>query len=85
MEREQQESRQARAVTKPEEDDSQVSLPEPGHEESGTPNAFQVFRTILDRARRSQKPLSSRCELSRDKSKSLFVLVGVSVARPRLD
>jgi type IV secretory pathway VirB10-like protein len=80
MEREQQESRQARAVTKPGEDDSQVSLPEPGHEESGTPGAFQVFRTILDRARRSQKPLSSRRELSRDKSKSLFVLVGVSLA-----
>ncbi len=80
MEREQQESRQADAVTKSEEDDSQVAPPEPGHEEPGTPGAFQAFRTLLDRARRSQKPASSRRELSRDKSKSLFVLVGASVA-----
>jgi hypothetical protein len=80
MEHEQQESRQARAATEPEENDSHVALPEPSHEESGTPGAFEAFRALLDRARRSQKPVSSRRELSRDKSKSLFVLVGASVA-----
>jgi hypothetical protein len=48
MEREQQETKQTRAIAKSEEDDSQVAPAEPGHEESGTPGAFQAFRTLLE-------------------------------------
>jgi type IV secretory pathway VirB10-like protein len=39
----------------------------------------EAFRTAFDRARREQKPVENRQELSRDKSKSLFVLVAVAV------
>ena len=80
MERDPQETRQARASGAPEDEDPQVTPAEQSSEESGTPGAFQAFRFLLDRARRSQKPVASRRELSRDKSKSLFVLVGAGVA-----
>ncbi len=80
MEHEQHEDKQARTVARSGEDDPQVAIPEAGHDESGTPSAFQAFRTLLDRARRNQKPVSSRRELSRDKSKSLLMLAGVGVA-----
>ncbi|HEX3107107.1 MAG TPA: TrbI/VirB10 family protein [Terriglobales bacterium] len=49
-------------------------------EEKGTPSSFQRFRTLLDQVRRTQQPLATRRELSRDKSKSLFLLLGVSIA-----
>lgn len=49
-------------------------------EETGKGNWREAFRTALDKARRQQKPVDSRKELSRDKSKSLFLLVGVGVA-----
>ena len=41
---------------------------------------FKNLRSLLDKIRQNQKPAVSRRELSRDKSKSLFLLVGVSVA-----
>ena len=49
-------------------------------EETGKGNWREAFRTALDKARRQQKPVDSRQELGRDKSKSLFLLVGVGVA-----
>ena len=49
-------------------------------EEPVSPNPLQRFRALLDSARRTQNPVASRRELGRDKSKSLFVLVGASVA-----
>jgi len=78
MEREQRQIRQDRAIEISEEDGSQGT--DAKTEELQTPGAFQTFRTLLDRARRSQQPVSSRRELSRDKSKSLFLLVAVSIA-----
>jgi hypothetical protein len=48
-------------------------------EETG-PGGFKSLRALLDKVRQNQKPVASRRELSRDKSKSLFLLVGVSVA-----
>jgi len=48
--------------------------------EAATPTAFQSFRTVLERVRRGQQPSPKRSELSRDKSKSLSVLVGAGVA-----
>ena len=49
-------------------------------EEAGNRNWREAFRTALDTARRQKKPVDSRQELGRDKSKSLFLLVGVGVA-----
>lgn len=48
-------------------------------EETG-PGGFKSLRALLDKVRQNQKPVASRRELGRDKSKSLFLLVGVSVA-----
>ena len=48
-------------------------------EEAGKGTWREAFRTAFDGARRQQKP-DSRQELGRDKSKSLFLLVGVCVA-----
>ena len=80
MEREQQESNQAGVITTKGETDAPVTAAEPASEEPDTPHGFQAFRTLLDKARRSQKPTTSRRDLSRDKSKSLFVLAGASAA-----
>ena len=44
------------------------------------PGGFKGLRLLLDKVRQNQKPVASRRELSRDKSKSLFLLVGVSAA-----
>ena len=79
MERQEQETREARGVAAGA-DQSLASAEEPGAGEPVTPGAFQSFRALLDKARQNQKPVASRRELSRDKSKSLFLLVGVSVA-----
>src|SRR5437868_12603485 len=43
-------------------------------------NWREVFRTAFERARRQQKSGVGRQELGRDKSKSLFLLVGGGVA-----
>ena len=49
-------------------------------EETGKGNWREAFVAAFQVARRHQKPTESRQELSRDKSKSLFLLVGVCVA-----
>jgi len=49
-------------------------------EEAAMPSGFQSFRALLDKVRRGQQPISSRRELGRDKSKSLFLLVGAGAA-----
>ena len=49
-------------------------------EEITSSGGFKNLRLLLDKVRQNQKPAVSRRELSRDKSKSLFLLVGVSVA-----
>lgn len=72
------EVRQNRPVTTPDEQDSQRSGA--NAEETSAPGTFQAIRTLLDHARHSRRPVASRRELSRDKSKSLVLLVGVSVA-----
>ena len=64
----------------PGEDQPQATPAEPDHQEPVTPSPLQKVRALLDSARRSQPSVASRRELGRDKSKSLFVLVGASVA-----
>jgi len=49
-------------------------------EEARTTSFREIFQSALSRARREHKPVSSRKELSRDKSKALFLLAGVAVA-----
>lgn len=79
MESQTQETEKLREIT-PGGDQSRVSDGEPNAGEGTTPSALQSLRTLLDKARQNQKPVTSRRELSRDRSKSLFLLVGVSVA-----
>jgi type IV secretory pathway VirB10-like protein len=59
---------------------SEAVIEELDPEETSKGNWREVFRTAFERARRQHKPTAGRQELSRDKSKSLFVLVGVAVA-----
>lgn len=40
----------------------------------------EIFRQAFDTARREQQPIASRRELGRDRSRSLFLLVGAAVA-----
>jgi type IV secretory pathway VirB10-like protein len=80
MDHREQETKQAQEITPPFEDQSQTMPPKPGTEELGAPGFIEDLRALLDRARRNRKPVASRHELSRDKSKSLLVLMGVSVA-----
>jgi hypothetical protein len=40
----------------------------------------EIFRQAFDKARREQQPVVSRRELGRDRSRSLFLLVGAAVA-----
>jgi len=65
------------APTNPE---PEIAQDEPAPEETGKGSWREAFRTAFDRARQQQKPANSRQELGRDKSKSLFLLVGVGVA-----
>jgi hypothetical protein len=48
-------------------------------EETAKPGWRQVFRSALNKAREQQKPTASRKELSKDRSKSMLVLVGAGV------
>jgi type IV secretory pathway VirB10-like protein len=48
--------------------------------EASTTSFREIFRNALNRARREHKPVTSRKELSRDKSKSMFLLAAVAVA-----
>src|SRR5215813_12737127 len=58
---------------------TQTSVEEP-HQDPSTPTTFQAVRRLIEKARRTQQPIASRSELSRDKSKSLFLLVAVCLA-----
>jgi type IV secretory pathway VirB10-like protein len=60
--------------------ETEIANEESAPEETGKGNWREAFRAAFDRARRQQKPAESRQELGRDKSKSLFLLVGVCVA-----
>jgi hypothetical protein len=62
------------------EDQAQATISEQVPEEREPLGSFQSLRALLDRARRNQKPVSSRRELGLDKSKSLFVVAGAGVA-----
>ncbi|MGA3314885.1 MAG: hypothetical protein ABSC64_00445 [Candidatus Korobacteraceae bacterium] len=66
--------------TAPANPEAQIANEESAPEEPGKGNWREAFRAAFDRARRQQKPAESRQELGRDKSKSLFLLVGVCVA-----
>ena len=66
--------------TAPPTPEPEIANEEPAPEETGKGNWREAFRAAFDRARRQQKPAESRQELGRDKSKSLFLLVGVCVA-----
>jgi hypothetical protein len=66
--------------TAPTTPEAEIANEEPAPEETGKGNWREAFRAAFDRARRQQKPAESRQELGRDKSKSLFLLVGVCVA-----
>ena len=79
MERQEQQTKQIQEPTASE-DQTQATTAEADHEEPVTPTPLQRFRALLDSTQRSQNPVASRRELGRDKSKSLFVLVGASVA-----
>lgn len=70
--------------------DSPVRAPTGQYEPQGTPGernldepeatiSIQGLRSLLDRARRERKPVASRRELARDKTKSFAVLVAVCV------
>lgn len=61
-------------------DNSSVGSGAADAEEVTAPGGFKSLHLLLDKVRQNQKPVASRRELSRDKSKSLFLLVGVSVA-----
>ena len=66
--------------TAPANPETEIANEESAPEETGKGNWREAFRAAFDRARRQQKPAESRQELGRDKSKSLFLLVGVCVA-----
>jgi type IV secretory pathway VirB10-like protein len=66
--------------TAPANPEAEIANEESAPEETGKGNWREAFRAAFDRARRQQKPAESRQELGRDKSKSLFLLVGVCVA-----
>ena len=60
--------------------EAEIPNEESAPEETGKGNWREAFLSAFQTARRQQKPAESRQELGRDKSKSLFVLVGVCVA-----
>ena len=66
--------------TAPADLEAEIANEEAAPKETGKGNWREAFRAAFDRARRQQKPAESRQELGRDKSKSLFLLVGVCVA-----
>jgi len=78
MDREEPETKQAGAVTSPEEDDSREKAA--ATEEPASPGAFQTLRTLLEKTHRNQQGAPSRRELSRDKSKSFLLLAGATIA-----
>ena len=67
-------------VSDPTNPELETPAEEPVEEETGKGNWREAFVAAFQVARRQQKPKESRQELSRDKSKSLFLLAGVCVA-----
>jgi len=80
MERKESQTRQIQEPRVADQDQPQTTPAELDHDEPVTSSPLQRFRTFLDSARPNRNPVASRRELGRDKSKSLFVLVGASVA-----
>ncbi len=66
--------------TVPANPEAEIANEESAPEERGKGNWREAFLSAFQTARRQQKPAESRQELGRDKSKSLFLLVGVCVA-----
>ena len=66
--------------TAPANPEAEIANEESAPEEPGKGNWREAFLSAFQTARRQQKPGESRQELGRDKSKSLFLLVGVCVA-----
>jgi len=80
MDRQEPQTRQIQEPVVATGDQGHATPAEPDLEEPVTPSPLQRFRALLDSARPNQNPVASRRELGRDKSKSLFVLVGASAA-----
>ena len=55
-------------------------VPEPDKSRAGRIRLREIFRQAFDKARRERQPVASRRELGRDRSRSLFLLVGAAVA-----
>ncbi len=53
---------------------------EPDKSRAGRVRLREIFRQAFDKARREQQPVASRRELGRDRSRSLFLLLGAAVA-----
>ena len=66
--------------TAPPNPEAEIANEESAPEERGKGTWREAFLSAFQTARRQQKPGESRQELGRDKSKSLFLLVGVCVA-----
>src|SRR5260370_39886094 len=80
MERQEPQTSHIQEPTAAGENQPQGAPVESDHQEPVTSSPMQKVRALLDSVRRSKTPVASRRELGRDKSKSLFVLVGASVA-----
>jgi hypothetical protein len=80
MERQERQTRQIQGPKAAGQDQQQATPAELDHNEPVTSSPLQRFRTLLDSARPNRNPVATRRELGRDKSKSLFVLMGASVA-----
>src|SRR5271166_5001353 len=66
--------------TAPANPEAEIAIEEFTPEERGKGTWREAFLLVFQTARRQQKPGESRQELGRDKSKSLFLVVGVCVA-----
>ncbi|MCI0624878.1 MAG: TrbI/VirB10 family protein [Acidobacteria bacterium] len=53
---------------------------EPDKSRAGRIRLREIFRQAFDKARREQQPMANRRELGRDRSRSLFLLMGAAVA-----
>jgi hypothetical protein len=60
----------------------ELPVDEPANEEleSEHPRLWEIFRQALDKARREKQPAATQQQKGRDRSKSLFLLVGAAVA-----
>jgi Bacterial conjugation TrbI-like protein len=78
MDCEEQETKQKASTATIEADESRGMDVSP--EESVTAGTFETLRTLLEKVRRTQPGAPTRRDLSRDKSKSLLLLAGASIA-----